>query len=94
MNEFEKTVVGIVSTIIVGAIARLFNSHAKNHDNLIKLEIEVNQLKASKDSNIEQLEKLFEERFKRFEDKLTHMDNTIKTNSEYFRILADEIKKK
>ncbi len=35
MNEFEKTVVGIVSAVIVGAIARLFTSHAKNHDNLI-----------------------------------------------------------
>ncbi|CAB4128008.1 hypothetical protein UFOVP104_10 [uncultured Caudovirales phage] len=94
MNEFEKKVVGIVSTIIVGAITRLFTSHAKNHDNLIKLEIEVSQLKASKDSNHEQLEKLFEERFKRFEDKLTHMDNTIRTNSEYFKILVEEIKKK
>ena len=94
MNEFEKTVIGIVSAVIIGAITRLFTSHAKNHDNLIKLEIEVNQLKASKDSNIEQLEKLFEERFKRFEDKLTHMDNTIRTNSEYFKILAEEIKKK
>lgn len=94
MNDFEKTVIGIVSAVIIGAITRLFTSHAKNHDNLIKLEIEVNQLKASKDSNIEQLEKLFEERFKRFEDKLTHMDNTIRANSEYFKILAEEIKKK
>ncbi len=51
MNEFEKTVVGIVSAVIVGAIARLFTSHAKNHDNLIKLEVEVNQIKASKDHN-------------------------------------------
>ena len=94
MNEFEKTVIGIVGAVIVGAITRLFTSHAKNHDNLIKLEVEVMQLKASKDSNLEQLEKLFEERFKRFEDKLTHMDNTIRANSEYFKILAEEIKKK
>lgn len=94
MNEFEKTVVGIVAVLIGGAITRLFTSHAKNHDNLIKLEIEVSQLKQSKDHNHEQLEKLFEERFKRFEDKLTHMDNTIRTNSEYFKILVDEIKKK
>jgi uncharacterized membrane-anchored protein YhcB (DUF1043 family) len=94
MNEFEKTVVGIVSAVIVGAITRLFISHSKNHDNLIRLEVEVNQIKQSKDHNHEQLEKLFEERFKRFEDKLTHMDNTIRTNSEYFKILVDEIKKK
>lgn len=94
MNDFEKTVLGIVGVLITGAITRLFTSHAKNHDNLIKLEIEVNQLKDSKDSNIEQLEKIFEERFKRFEDKLTHMDNTIRANSEYFKILAEEIKKK
>lgn len=94
MNEFEKYIIGGVSLLITGAITRLFTSHAKNHDNLIKLQIEVEQLKTSKDSNIEQLEKLFEERFKRFEDKLTHMDNTIRTNSEYFKILVDELKKK
>jgi ABC-type enterochelin transport system substrate-binding protein len=94
MNEFEKYIIGGISLLITGAITRLFNSHAKNHDNLIKLEVEVNQIKQSKDHNHEQLEKLFEERFKRFEDKLTHMDNTIRTNSEYFKILVDEIKKK
>lgn len=94
MNEFEKYIIGGISLLITGAITRLFTSHAKNHDNLIKLEVEVNQIKASKDHNHEQLEKLFEERFKRFEDKLTHMDNTIRTNSEYFKILVDEIKKK
>ena len=94
MNEFEKYIIGGISLLITGAITRLFTSHAKNHDNLIKLEVEVNQIKQSKDHNHEQLEKLFEERFKRFEDKLTHMDNTIRTNSEYFKILVDEIKKK
>jgi uncharacterized membrane-anchored protein YhcB (DUF1043 family) len=94
MNQFETVTIGIVSAVIVGAITRLFVSHSKNHDNLIRLEVEVNQIKQSRDSNHEQLEKLFEERFKRFEDKLTHMDNTIRTNSEYFKILVDEIKKK
>ena len=94
MTQFETVSIGIISAVFVGAITRLFVSHAKNHDNLIRLEVEVNQIKQSKDHNHEQLEKLFEERFKRFEDKLTHMDNTIRTNSEYFKILVDEIKKK
>jgi hypothetical protein len=93
MNEFEKYIIGGISLLITGAITRLFASHSKNHDNLIRLEVEVNQIKASKDHNHEQLERLFEEKFKRFEDKLTHMDKTIQTSSQYFKILIEEFKK-
>jgi uncharacterized membrane protein (DUF106 family) len=67
---------------------------SQNHEKVIKIEAEVDQLKDNQNHGFTQLEKLFEEKFKRFEERFVHMDNTIKISAEYFKLLAEEIKKK
>lgn len=92
MNDFEKSVIGLVCAVLGGLVLKAIYSASKSHDDIITLKSKVSELENNQANGIKQMEKLFDERLKRFEDKIEHMDKTIQTSSQYFRILADEIK--
>ena len=66
----------------------------KDRESIVLLKAKVKQLEENHDSGFIQLEKLFEEKFKRFEERISHMDNTIKSFNEYVKLLTEEVKKK
>ena len=94
MSEFEKTVIGLVVLVLGFLITKAINNTSKAHDDIIVLQSKVSEIERNQENGFVQMERLFSERFQRFEDKVEHMDKTIQTNSQYFRVLAEEIKKK
>jgi len=94
MTTIENYIVSGVALLIGTAITRLFVQVKKTNDQVIKLEVEVEQLKDNQNNGFIQIEKLLDEKFKRIDDRFIHMDNTIKNSAELFRVLIDEIKKK
>jgi hypothetical protein len=66
----------------------------KDRESIVLLKAKVKQLEENHENGFVQLEKLFEEKFKRFEERIAHMDNTVKNFNDYVKLLMEEIKKK
>ena len=79
---------------IMNKFKKLEENAAKDKEAIVLLKAKVHQLEENHDSGFMQLEKLFEEKFKRFEEKFAHMEGTIKNFNEYIKLLTEEIKKK
>lgn len=94
MNNFENYIASGIALLVGTAIIRLFQQVKKTNDQVIKLEVEVEQLKDNQNNGFIQIEKLLDEKFKRIDDRFIHMDNTIKSSGELFKILIEEVKKK
>lgn len=94
MNSFENYIASGIALLVGTAIIRLFQQVKKTNDQVIKLEVEVEQLKDNQDNGFIQIEKLLDEKFKRIDDRFVHMDNTIKNSAELFKVLIEEVKKK
>lgn len=73
---------------------RLFLKTNTNSDEIIRLKLEIKQLKENQNHGFEQLEKLLDEKFKRIDDRFVHMDKTIQSSAKLFEVLIDEVKKK
>jgi hypothetical protein len=94
MTTIENYIASGVALLIGTAITRLFIQVKKTNDQVIKLEVEVEQLKDNQHNGFIQIEKLLDEKFKRIDDRFIHMDKTIQSSAKLFEILIEEVKKK
>lgn len=101
IEDLVKYIIGLAIVIIgyflkdiMAKFKKLEETTTKDKESILLLKSRVHQLEENHESGFIQLEKLFEEKFKRFEEKFTHMEGTLKNFNEYIKLLTEEIKKK
>ena len=104
MTETVLTSTFVIITLcgVVGFFLRDLHTRIKaneksttvNHENMIEIRTKVSQIENLQESGFVQMERLFDERFKRFDDKLDHLESMIIRSTKQFEKMVDEIKKK